>query len=429
VEMSIAGEKFFQRLMKFSHPHVHIYKLSHMDATSQSLVHADVTDPRHSIFLPLCKVLPTGSPNTVMLEGHHLDGSITFKFANARDQSQFLSIARKSSDIYSMVNDAYQDVRFLSAGGSVQKCPSASAALPNICGVGLFIDYSRNGKSLTVCDIVQGSPAAACGLIDVHDHVLKINKLSVKHSFSTIEDVVNSIRGIEGTTVTLEFRKSCGPSAKSTYEVSLKRAPNVTTQESCSISQSENTNLESEKDASSLDDAAIKPFLSKEDNVNLQHPKDSFGTVSIGSESPSKKEVFRPEHSFDDSVREFSQRTPKLSDVQEKLSRYLQALSSAKVVGSGSTHVFQRPILEGFTTDLGMILLPTHDHRYEVRSIVANTPSYKRNIVIGDLLWAINREPVAFKTEEQVRKLLACPSTFCSFLLCFCPSLNLSFAY
>jgi hypothetical protein len=204
----------------------------------------------------------------------------------------------------------------------------------------------------------------------------------------------------------------------------LKRAPNVTAKESCSSSQSGNTNFESEKDASSIDDTESKPFSTKEDNVNLQNVKNSFGVISIESESPPKRQVSQPEHFFDDSVLELSQRKPKHSDVQEKLSRYLQALSSAKAVGSGLTHVFQRPILEGFTTDLGMILLPTHDHRYEVRSIVANTPSYKRNIVIGDLLWAINREPVAFKTEEEVRKLLAFPSTFCLFLLCFYPISN-----
>ena len=51
-----------------------------MDATSPSLLYSEVTDPRHTIFLPLCKVLPTGSTNTVLLEGHHLDGSIAFKF-------------------------------------------------------------------------------------------------------------------------------------------------------------------------------------------------------------------------------------------------------------------------------------------------------------------------------------------------------------
>jgi hypothetical protein len=424
VAMSISGEKFFERLLKFNHPHVYIYKLSHMDATSRSLIHSDVTDPRHSIFLPLCKVLPTDTPNSVLLEGHHLDGTITFKFANARDQSQFISIARKSGEIYSMVSDAYQDVRFLSAGGTAQNCLSTSAALPNICGVGLSIDYSKNGRSLAVREIVQGSPAAACGLIDVHDHLLKINNISIKHTFSSLEDVVDAIRGIEGTKVSLEFRKSRGPTARSTYEVSLKRAPNITAQESF-LSLNEDTNSQNGHDASISSNTASNCLLSPQDDVNSQNAKDLSCNVSMKdhmttseSESESKQpEFFQPECS-DGSVLALPQHTPKLLDIDEKVSRYVQALSSATAVGSGSTLSFQRRIAQVFATELGMMLLQTHHHRYEVRSIVSNTPASKRNITVGDLLWAINRESVAFKSQEEVCKLLGRSGAI--FLIFFC---------
>jgi hypothetical protein len=435
---------------------VHIYKLSQMDATSLSLVHADVTDPRHSIFLPLCKILPSGYLNTVLLEGHHLDGSITFKFANARDQSQFISIAQKSSEIYSMVNDAYQDVRFLSAGGQVQECESSSAV--NSCGVGILIGYSKNGRSLTVRDIVQGSPASACGLIDVHDHLLKVDNVSAKHSFSTLEDVVDSIRGIEGTKVTLQFRKSCGPAAKSTYEVTLRRAPNDV-QQSCSIPIGETKLFQHKQDESSVEDTMSNPSFSQEDDVNLQNEKmDSFNSLysqdhlmnlESGKESP-KKHVVRniqsaaivpqlelshqpysthrkpdlkysvnlvnqnspQEFSLDVNFRPLPQDVSKISDTKEKLSRYLQAIKalSSAAVGSGSTHVFQRPTLQNFATDLGIMLSPTRDHRFEVRSIVSNTPASKRNVNVGDLLLAIDREPVALKSQEEVCELLARPS-------------------
>ena len=455
--MSLSSEKFFQRLLKFSHPHVCIYKLSQMDATSPSLLYSEVTDPRHTIFLPLCKVLPTGSANTVLLEGHHLDGSIAFKFNDARDQSQFMSIAQKSSEMYSMVNDAYQDVRFMSAGGKFQESRTGSA-VPNVCGVGLFIDYSKNGSSLTVRDIVPGSPAAACGLISVHDHLLKIGGVSVKHSFSNLEDVVDSIRGIEGTQVSLQFRKGSGPNAKSIYEVTLKRGPNVTAQQSVAIQIGDvHSQSSSRKDSSSFEDRSSNPDLSQQEDVISQDEKNVPSITKLnmigkksGAESleepfssqynhksdfysqevpanqfhPISSEQYKtgyqsalveafsePECFLDRSNRALPRDLVDLPDSDPKLSKYLQSFNTA-TFSSGSTDVFQRPPLQGFATDLGMMLFPTHDHRYIVRSIGSNTPASRQNIMIGDLLWAIDRQSVAFKSQAEVCKLLSRPSAF-----------------
>lgn len=462
--MSLSSEKFFQRLLKFSHPHVYIYKLSQMDATSLSLLYSEVTDPRHTIFLPLCKVLPTGSANTVLLEGHHLDGSIAFKFANARDQSRFISIAEKSSEMYSMVNDAYQDVRFISAGGKFQESRTGSA-VPNVCGVGLFIDYSKNGSSLTVRDIVPGSPAAACGLISVHDHLLKVGGDSVKHSFSTLEDVVDSIRGIEGTQVSLQFRKGSGPNAKSIFEVTLKRGPNVIAQQSAAIRFGDiHSQGFSRKDSSSFEDHSSNPDLSQQEDVISQDEKNvpsisNSKTHIIGKKSgaESLEEPFSSHHNhksdfcsqevpanqfhpisseqnktgYQSALVEafsepewFSDRSnralpqdlvdlPNLPDIDPKLSQYLQSFNTT--FSSGSTNVFQRPTLQGFATNLGMMLLPTHDHQYIVRSIGSNTPASRQNIMIGDLLWAIDRQSVAFKSQAEVCKLLSRPSAFWCF--------------
>ena len=443
--MSINGDKFFQRLLKFSHPNVHIYKLSHMDATSQSLVHLDVTDPRHSIFLPLCKILPTGSPNTVLLEGHHLDGTISFKFANARDQSRFMSIATKSSDMYTRVNDAYQDVRYLSAGGKVQESRSPGNGAPSICGVGLFIDYSKNGKSVTVREIMPGSPAAASGLIHVHDHLLKIDRVSVKHSFETLEDVVNAIRGIEGSKVCLQFRKCSGPEAKNIFDVTLKRGLNVTVQNS-SVSQSVDTHSQHGNGVVGSDDSASNPFFSHEKDSIVQNEQDApiagdsinfrsrleMERVSSSGVSASQNiphdEAFghmrAPYHQFSgsDEYREqepsfshsgptFSRDPSNIFDSDKKLSGYLQAFSSASI-GTGSTNVFQRPIFQGFATDLGMMLSPTRDHRYTVLSIIPKSRASKRNIMIGDTLLAIDSEPVDFKSAEEVCDQLCDPSAF-----------------
>jgi C-terminal processing protease CtpA/Prc len=463
--MSLSSEKFFLRLLKFSHPHVYIYKLSQMDATSLSLLYSEVTDPRHAIFLPLCKVLPTASTNTVLLEGHHLDGSIAFKFANARDHSRFISIAKKSSEMYSMVNDAYQDVRFISAGGKFQESRTGSA-VPNVCGVGLFMDYSKNGSSLTVRDIVPGSPAAACGLISIHDHLLKVGRFSVKHSFSTLEDVVDSIRGIEGTQVSLQFRKGSGPNARSIFEVNLKRGPNVIAQQSAAIQIGDiHSQGSSRTDSSSFEDRSSNPDLSQQEDVISQDEKNvpsitNSKTFSTGKKSgaESLEELFssqynhksdfysqevpanqfhprsseqnetgyqsalveafsEPECFSDRSNRALPRDLVDLPGSDPKLSKYLQSFNTT--FSSGSTDGFQRPTLQGFATNLGMMLFPTHDHRYIVRFIGSNTPASRQNIMIGDLLWAIDRQSVAFKSQAEVCKLLSRPSAFWCFFLTF----------
>jgi hypothetical protein len=102
----------------------------------------------------------------------------------------------------------------------------------------------------------------------------------------------------------------------------------------------------------------------------------------------------------------------------------LQAFSSASI-GTGSTNVFQRPIFQGFATDLGMMLSPTPDHRYTVLSIIPKSRASKRNIMIGDTLLAIDSEPVDFKSAEEVCDQLCDPSAF---LFAF-PSLKLSICH
>ena len=482
VNMSINGDKFHQMLFKFNHPHISLYKLSDMDATNlETLLHPEV-EPRHVIFLPMCKLLPTAVPNAVSLEGHHLDGTITFKFTLSNELSKFFDFAEKSKAIHSMLNTAYQNVRYVSAGGNIQEIETADGANPSFYGVGLCIDISKNGSSLTVREIVPGSPAAACGLISVHDHLIKIDGLSAKHSCPTLEDVVKLIRGIEGTKVKLQFRKSSGPKAKSIYDVTLIRGPNVTKLESVeeelsSVDDSEHhisvdtvteptkehlTSQNFQNAAAAVEqekaplhhesDNATEDYVSNlPDDDSLQHSgglnnvrtrdlhssADDFSNrgsrtaskMSSRSQSPfddrtsqssarlpapslfHMRQIAREEINrqiFEDGI-SFSQDPPKLSESDQKVSRYLQTHRSATVHHSSQNDV-NRPIHQVFATNMGITLMSTHDDRYQVHSIASNAPASAHHVCIGDLLWAIDREPVASKSKEEICRILSRPS-------------------
>jgi len=529
-----------------------------MDATNlQTLLHPDV-EPRHFIFLPMCKLEPTGVPNTVMLVGHHLDGTITLKFTLSSELSKFLDIAEKSKNMHSKLDKAAQNVRYASAGGNVQEIETGDQADPSFYGVGLCIDVSKNGSSFSVREIVPGSPAAACGLISVHDHLVKIDGLSAKHSCPSLDDVVKLICGIEGTKVNLQFRKSSGPKAKSIYEVTLKRGPNFTKDESVS-SKDENLQrtvksvdtssdevkanfqtgsglqpkslhkgasptqeplitlhrshieqfpqniyklknrfyLQREEESSSVDDSEYRHTtvkteteVSKEhltshnfqnaaaafkqekslfhesddstevfdsnmpDNDPLQHHGElsSLKTHHLhpsphdlsnrGSRTASKKSC-RTESPFEGSLRQnaaissasslFLMRQiareeitrqiledeislpqhpliRRVSESDEQVTRYLEAYRTATDHLS-SPNVVKRPILQVFATNMGITLLSTHDGRYQVHSISSNAPASVHHVCVGDLLWAINREPVASISKEEVCKIFSHPST------------------
>jgi hypothetical protein len=406
-------------------------------------------------------VKPTGISNTILLEGHHLDGTITFKFADARDQSKFIDVAKKSREIYSIVSNAYQEVRFVSAGGQVPESSKAEGEESN-CGVGLYIDYSKNGRSFTVRGIVPGSPAAACGLISVHDHILMINGVSAKHSFASLQDVVDSIRGYEGTKVRLHCRKCSGPRAKSIYEVTLVRAPHVALQTS-DVIENADTHSQEQTDSSKFDDTTSNGISGSEDeglilqcendalrfsrsksnrsdglktlNVLNTHPvfPPQFENAAVVHENvqthqsqsrydglgkpdseTGTKNRFRCESTVENSALTLPQDLHMIVDVEEKLSRYLQALSSPPVACS-STKRIHRPLLKSFPTGLGVMLSPTEDNCYRVISIASNSPA--RNVMTGDLLWAIDHEPVASKSQEDICKILNEPGLFVFFQL------------
>jgi hypothetical protein len=317
------------------------------------------------------------------------------------------------------VNDAYQDVRYLSAGGKIlEESRTPRNVAPANCGVGIFIDHSKNGKSVTIREIMPGSPAAASGVIQVHDHLLKIDGVSVKHSFGTLKDIVDAIRGIEGTKVRLQFRKCRGPEAKSVYEVILRRGPNATVQDPV-VSQNGDILKTGE---SHSEDAANKLFLSHEEDLFLHNEQNepivghSVNTQLLGapSHNSSGTDHNREQVSSFVEIDSALPRRPSIfSDARKNSSGHLQPLSSV-AVDCSSTNVFQRPTLQGFATNLGVILFPTHDHRYTVLSTIPNSRASKRNIMIGDLLLAIDCESVDLKSKEEVYDLLSHPSALLS---------------
>lgn len=214
-----------------------------------TLLHSDAL-PKNVIFLPACSLIPSRTPKEVELRGPHLDGILTMKFASHRDVNIMLDIFKKSTAYFSSTQQAYQEVKYVAAGGKAADIRTQEVVdfSKDIHGVGLGLGLSRNGKSISVRSIAPGSPAALCdSVISVHDHLLKVDDVDVKHSCSTLEDVGKLIRGIRGTTVKLQLRRSRDveearqqdleqtrtayspilTQAKSKYEVTLRRQPAV----------------------------------------------------------------------------------------------------------------------------------------------------------------------------------------------------------
>jgi hypothetical protein len=222
--------RFIEYLLKFSYPDISLYKIAAMDPqNTATLIYPD-SEPKKVIFLPPCTLKPTGARNSVELSGPHLDGVVTLKFVDQRDLSKMLDIFKKSTAYFNSAQEAFKEVKYVGVGGKaadIQR-PVEWVQPSEICGVGLGLDISQNGKSISVRSIAPGSPAAFCQtVISVHDHLLKVDGLQVKHCCATIDDVVKLIRGVRNTAVKLEFRRSRGPHAKSTYVVILKRGPCV----------------------------------------------------------------------------------------------------------------------------------------------------------------------------------------------------------
>jgi hypothetical protein len=193
-------------------------------------------EPRKKIFLPACSLTPTALTHAVDFGGPHLDGILTFKFESVHDLNAMLDIFDKSRAYFSSAQEAFREVKYVAAGGNATEIRTHESL--DIHGVGLTLDLSRNGRSITVRSIAPGSPAALCdSVISVHDHLLKVDGLDVKHSCTSLQDVAKRIRGVRGTPVRLLLRRShdvetdvqnLTPSkAKSKYEVVLRRGPPV----------------------------------------------------------------------------------------------------------------------------------------------------------------------------------------------------------
>jgi C-terminal processing protease CtpA/Prc len=216
-----------------------------------TLLYSDA-EPKRRIFLPNCSLAPTAMQYAVELRGPHLDGILTLKFANQKDLNIMSDIFNKSRSLFLSAHEAFKEVKYVAAGGKaadIRSPESVGLKAFDIHGVGLTLGYSRNGKSITVCHIAPGSPAALSdAAISVHDHLLKVDDLDVKHSCTSLEDIAKRIRGLTGTPVKLLLRRSrdlepegglqvqegqaraphaCVQKAKTKYEVVLRRGPPV----------------------------------------------------------------------------------------------------------------------------------------------------------------------------------------------------------
>jgi hypothetical protein len=234
--------------------HAKIYKLVDMDPfNTESLLYANA-EPKISINLPGCKMMASSIKYAVDIAGPHLDGTLTLKFANQRDLNIMLDIFNKSRAYFAAAQEAFKNLKYVAAGGKAADILAEEFVKPSdIHGVGLTLDKSRNGKSITVSGIAPGSPAALCdAVISIHDHLLKVDDVDVKHSCLTLKDVANLVLGLRGSCVKLLFRRSRDlegnpqARAKSVYEVILKRGTPVDSENSLTAtSPVENSEMES----------------------------------------------------------------------------------------------------------------------------------------------------------------------------------------
>jgi hypothetical protein len=247
-----------------------------------TLLYSDA-EPKRKIFLPNCSLIPAAIQYAVELRGPHLDGILTLKFANQKDLNIMLDIFDKSRSFFLSAQEAFKEVKYVAAGGKaadIRSPESVDLKAFDIQGVGLTLGFSRNGKSITVCHIAPGSPAALSdAAISVHDHLLKVDDLDVKHSCTSLEDIAKRIRGVTGTAVKLLLRRSRDVQpevdlqeqegqaraprahlhrAKTKYEVVLRRGPPV-------VAHSDNT---SASEACEMEGSA--GIVSQEDSRNEQ---------------------------------------------------------------------------------------------------------------------------------------------------------------
>ena len=268
-----ASPRFIDFLLKYAYPDINLYKIASMDPhNTDTLLYPDA-EPKKVIFLPACTLLPTGSRNCVELSGPHLDGVVTLRFADQRDTSIMLDIFKKSSSYFKSAQEAFKDVRYVAAGGKAADIQRAVDWVEpaEIYGVGLGLGISQNGKSISVRNIAPGSPAALCDTpIDVHDHLLRVDGVVVKHSCATLDDVAKLIRGVRGSTVRLELRRSRGPHAKSTYVVVLRRGPCVDADAAAAAAALQSP---AAGEAAAADDE----FFDEDDAARLQEDADDVG--------------------------------------------------------------------------------------------------------------------------------------------------------
>ncbi len=259
-----------------------------------------------------------------------MDGTLTLKFANPREVNILLDIFEKSTTFFGAAQDAFKEVKYVAAGGNasdIRKQDLVNSS--DIHGVGLILALSRNGKSITVRDIVPGSPAALCdSVISVHDHLLKVDDVDLKHSCSSLEDVAKLIRGMRGTSVKLVLRRSHDLQveqkhvtenrlrgetevrqfdsailmhAKAKYEVVLKREPPVEVFTSGDASESKVYDVEENaaaippndenKSVGSADAAVSNVKFDARESVSIEQPeitllKEQLDSLELKAPSP-----------------------------------------------------------------------------------------------------------------------------------------------
>ncbi len=272
-----------------------IYKIVDMDPLNlDTLLYSDA-EPKRKIFLPNCSLIPAAINYAVELRGPHLEGILTLKFANQKDLNTMLDIFDKSRSLFLSAQEAFKEVKYVAAGGKaadIRSPESVDLKAFDIQGVGLTLGFSRNGKSVTVCHIAPGSPAALSdAAISVHDHLLKVDDLDVKHSCTSLEDISKRIRGVTGTAVKLLLRRSrdLEPKvglqvqegqaraplahlhrAKTKYEVVLRRGPPV-------VAHSDDT---SASEACEMEGSA--GLVSQEDSRNEQRDVNALQEEQLG---------------------------------------------------------------------------------------------------------------------------------------------------
>jgi hypothetical protein len=445
-----------------------MYKMVDVDVTNfDTMLYSDA-QPKQIIFLPACVIAPTSISNAVELRGPHLDGILTFIFANQRELSIMLNIFEKSASYYNSAQDAFKEVKYVAAGGNAADIRQDDVTEKlDIHGVGLTLGLSRNGKSVTVREIAPGSPAALSNsAIRVHDHLLKVNDVDVKHSCATLEDVGKLIRGRRGTKVKLVLRRSrdveriegnretqdqtvdfsMPMQAKAKYEVVLRRGPPADARGSTAdevdgsageiLRGEEMASAAAVEDAVSLtDDDTREPEQTEQQETDLLQPQlDNFGAEapsieaegfrhgrgihshcltgsadgqsSIGTADGQSRKPLRPYSNLLQAAGERqAQARVTHAEVLKPLALWSLA-NRAKEFEEFERREAPDDEAETFQTDIG-ITLSAADGRYIVCSVDSGAPQSVRNSVCaGDELACIDGEELTLARPGQVWALL-----------------------